>query len=326
MCYPKPGPRCSAYAAAAYARAHQQVLDAFMTNKKDENIDALRKKRDKAKKEYDITPAGINELKRQIAESTNSWGEEKLKQLQEERTRRIKAVKNKKQVTHRSKTTQKYVNNKFSTTGEQITPMTYSHPDLLNSINDSEKWSRDLTDEEISTMAWYSQAGFTDINGELSNPNYEPDTQKYSKDRTNKAIEALDSAFKKYHPNHDGVIVYRRHHFYTENGKHASLSVEDIQKQFTPGETYTPPFYLSTSLDPENLPTSNGGVAGLQILTKTGAPVTAISSQGPREYEFIIPRNTKFKIISNNTTMITKDRSGKTVEINIIQLEEITES
>jgi len=325
MCYPKPGPRCSAHAAAAYAKAHQKVLHAFMNNKKDPELDRLIKLRNKAQQEYRITPAGIEEYARQVAENNppKQWDIDKLAELKKMRADRIALVKDDRTVNHRKQPEQTYISTQLSNQGDELIPMSFDHPDLLASLKDSERWSHTLSDKEIATVAWYSQAGYADINGHLSVENFNPRYKTYPDGKLQEAVDVMDSAFEKYVPSPHGVVVHRRHHFYTDDGHHTTLTVEEIQKQFPAGSTYEPGFYLSTSLDPDNISVASSGVAALQILTRTGVPVTSISSQGPSEFEFITPRNAKFKVVANDIKMKTKNRQGETVEINVIQLEEI---
>lgn len=324
MCYPKPGPRCSANAAAAYAKAHQKVLHAFMSNADDKVLEKLRKMREKAQKEYDITPAGIRDYERRQEEHPSDYNKEQLDKLKQKRAARIALVKNVGQVKHRTPTNHPYASTAFSSTGDKIQSMSYDHPDLLTSIQSSQQWAYKLNDEEIATMAWYSQAGYADINGHLSNNGNNPYARRENTpEKIDKAIQVMDAALKKHEPNGDGVTVYRRHHFYNEEGRHATLPLTEIQEKFPVGSEYEPKFFMSTSLDPANLPNSDGSSAALQILTKTGAPVTAISSQGPREYEFVLPRDAKFKVIANDVKMKTKNRKGEESEITVIQLQEI---
>ncbi len=324
MCYPKPGPRCSAYAAAAYAKAHQKVLDAFMGDKADPELNRLVKLREKARQEYAITPAGIREKERAYNSNPTEWAKAELQKVKEERERRLQAVKDKKPTAH------KLLNQKIIYTptpalqnGDTPEEMRYSHPNLLTSLKDSEKWAHNLTDEELETVAWYSQGGFGNVNGHLSNPEHTP-LRGYSKKKIEKAVKILDKAFSKYEPNVEGVTVYRRHLSWTGDYSYENLSSQEIQKRFQPGTIYRNPSYLSTSLNPDNLPTNDETVTGMEILTKTGVPITSVSSQGPREYEFIIPRGKAFKIISNDVKVSRYDRMKKeNVNVVIIRLEEI---
>lgn len=324
MCYPKPGPRCSAHAAAAFAKAHQKVLHAFMNNTDDAKLEKLRNLREKAQKEYDITPAGIRDYERRQEEHPSDAGKEQLDKLKQKRAARIAQVHNVKQVKHRTPANDQYRSTFFSKTGDEVTPMSYNHPDLLTSMQHSQKWAYKLNDEEIATMAWYSQAGYADINGRLSSNGSDPYARRNAApEKSDKAIQIMDAALNKYEPTTGGVIVYRRHHFYNEEGRHVTIPLTEIQAQFPVGSEYEPNFFMSSSLDPANLPPKDGGSAGLQILTKTGAPVTAISSQGPREYEFVIPRGAKFRVVANDVKMKTKNRQGEASEVTVIQLEEI---
>lgn len=327
MCYPKPGPRCSSHAAATYAKAHQKVLAAFDANHKDPDLDKLVAIRKKAEQEYKITPAYFEKLERAIAEEPQRahWHEDELASAKKERQRRLDAVKGKKPVNHRKAKPEKYVSTKFFNSGDHATKLSYNHPDLTSSIEESTNWSSNLTDEEISTLAWYSEAGFTVVNGHLSATVNPYKDKNISDDHIENSIKIMDSALAKHAPNSEGVIVYRRHHNYNSEGYHEKITPELIAEKFPVGSVYEPGFYLSTSLDPDNLQIKDSANFNLQILTKTGAPLTAISSQGPREYEFITPRTAKFRVVANDVKVTRTGRFNKDEQstITVIQLEEI---
>jgi hypothetical protein len=322
MCYPKPGPRCSPHAAAAYSKAHQNVLYAFMNNKKDPELDKLIKIRDKAYKEYEITPAGIRAAEIQYQENPSAWATEKISVLKNIRNQRLAAMKNSTEIKHRINKIDNYDSHTFSQEGDTIVSMSFNHPDLENSINDSRKWSYQLNDEEIATVAWYTGAGYYSVNQYL-NSDKNTIANHPDKERLNRAIEVLDNALSKHIPDETGMIVYRRHTFFNQDNSLSKLTEEEIKQKFLPGSIYEPDFYLSTSLNPDNLPdTSTGTTAALQILTKKGVPVTSISSKGPLEFEVIIPRNTKFRVIANDISMM-RDQNNEIIKVNVIQLEEI---
>lgn len=326
MCYPKPGPRCSSHAAAAYAKAHQKVLAAFDKDRRDPNLERLVAIRNKAEQEYKLTPAYLKKLERSIAEKLHraEWDRDQLAFLTEERQRRLDAVKDKKQINHRKNKSGKYVSKRFFSTGDRAEKLSYDHPDLTASIADSTEWSRQLTDEEISTLAWYSEGGYSIVNGHL-NATVNPYKEKGITDEyVEESIAIMDSALAKHNPNSEGVMVYRRHHNYNSEGYHEKITPEAIAEKFPVGSVYEPGFYMSTSLDPDNLQTKDSANFNLQILTKTGAHLTAISSQGPREYELVTPRTAKFRVIANDVKVKRTSRfSDEQTTVTVIQLEEI---
>jgi len=323
MCYPKPGPRCSAHAAATFAKAHQAVLSAFMDNRKDPELEKLIAVRRKAEAEYKLTPAYLKSLERQIKKNpTQEWHAEEYETLSQERSRRLAAVADRKVITHRKAPKAAYTSPTFFKTGDTLEEMHYKHADLLNSMADSQNWSAKLDDTEIATLRWYSEDGYADINGHLS-ASKNPYAKNVAPETLDAAVTILDDAFAKHEPAEEGVMVYRRHHLYDEKGYHSSDDAQNLDKHFPVGSTYEPKFFMSTSLNPQDLPSKDNINVSLQILTKSGAPITAISSQGPREYEFIIPRGAKFEVVANDVKVKKVNKKGEAVELTIVQLREI---
>lgn len=328
MCYPKPGPRCSSHAAAIYAKAHQAVLDAFyMKNVPAAEVDALIKVREKAEKEYKITPAGILEMERRLAESPDSvYLQEELQKFKNLRKKRLAAVKDREQVKHRvGKQPIVYTPSFFGKDGDEVKKLRYTDPNVEASMEDSRRWSATLTDEEFETVTWYSQAGYGMVNGYLKSTvrKNSSDYEHYVKSkRVQKRIELLDSALAKHTPYDEPVMVYRRQlHYNSEGGLDHTMTLDAIKNRYPVGSVYEPGFYMSTSLDPDNLP-SSGFVTALQIRTKTAVPLTSVSSHGPREYEFLIPRDAKFRVVANDVVMKRLNK-GEFEEVMVVQLEEL---
>jgi hypothetical protein len=325
MCYPKPGPRCSAYAAEKVAVARRNVF-ILLPNLKDDysSYEKAMKVLEKAQKEYEITPAGIHELEHELKQNPNS--EHCKLQLEEAvalRQARLDAAKqaNKIERNHSQKTSPFiYERTALSQDGDELTPLSDNDEVITTMLNESKIWSRRLTTEEIAAVKRYTQGDYADVNGSLSNPDYI--TEYASAEATQESIRLLDSAIKKSDFNRD-VVVYRRHFMFDEKGGMRDIPFEEQQKIFSVGKVYEPGFFMSTSLDPSNAPPSEGGITVFfEIKAKRAASVSVVANSGTNEREFILPKDGKYKIIAN-TNKVTIDKKGDPRTLTVIQLEEI---
>ena len=74
MCYPKPGPRCSAHAAAALKKANEAFKEAALSRDEEATI-AARENLTKASDEFYMTPKGQDYLKAKIKETGDPSGD-----------------------------------------------------------------------------------------------------------------------------------------------------------------------------------------------------------------------------------------------------------
>lgn len=345
MCYPSPGPRCSASAAAKVAKA-RHICFIYLRDRKtarDEGViesdfdyngfETAMKAVDKATAEYSITPAGIKELEQTVVENPSSASAinelEKAKTL---RAARIAAVKDKGKIatesTHKvifNTGKDKYSNCNLSENGAVLNTIDEYSPNINVMLKDSEAWSHKLNANEIEAVQWYTRGGYADVNGSLVNSNYKNlafNATHYNENRTKDAIKDLDSALSKVDANRD-VVVYRRHFIYNSDGIYVDTSLAEKQELFPVGSTYEPKFFMSTSLNPDNAPTSDSGsVIFLEIKAKRAASVSTIANSGTREQEFLLPRDGKYKVVGNSSKVtINNNRENQT--LTVIQLEEI---
>lgn len=332
MCYPKPGPRCSAHAAARVAKARQTCLiDIDKRRISDEHYSLYEKHRkalDKAEQEYSITPAGIRELERDLLTSPTS--ERTRQQLEEAKTlraARLDAIKGdrteRKHNVKKLTDSIKYPHAFLSQDNADLYDIAEDDPRIETIIAESEAWTHKLTVEEMDTIRWYTQDGYSYINGNLSNPNYVPVMNDMDESRVKSSIKELDSALEKSKIDRD-VIVYRRHFLYDDKGDFKDLTIEEQQDMFSKGSIYEPGFYMSTSLNPNNAPPSDGGfTVCFEIKARTAASLSVVANSGASEQEFLLPRTGKYRVVDNSKRINFHGKWQDDRKLTVIQLEEI---
>jgi hypothetical protein len=335
MCYPKPGPRCSASAAAKVATARKACFvylkeKSRATDKSNYNdFESLMKIVKQAQAEYEITPAGIKELERSVAQYPDSKSNiNKLAEAKTLRAARISAAKAKnkdKEIvdsSHKIKfnnSINNYSIKNLSQNSDTLHAIEVDSPDIDLMIKEGEAFSHKLDANEIETLQWYTREGYADVNGSLSNP----DSKEYSydKEKAKEAVHYLDSAFAKVAAARE-FIVYRRHFLYEEDGKFDTKTLKEKQELFAVGSTYKPNFFMSTSLNPDNAPPNDDGfVVFMEIKAKRAACLATIANSGTQEQEFLLPRDAKYKVVGNSNKITVKEQEGRT--LTVIQLEEI---
>lgn len=346
MCYPKPGPRCSASAAARLARAKHAAYSYFMSSKdsgsKDwDELDALSKARDEAQQEYNITPAGIKALERQLAASPGSAHvQQKLEDAKAERASRLRAIKavdegdGSAEEGHQGQPAApgsiRYANSKLSGENAVLRPSAPNSADVEALLDESEAWVNKLSSDEIEALHWYSMGGYADINGTLSRDDWGGEKAD------ERVIALLDSALAKTDADKQ-VVVYRRHFFYNdaedspenenEESLWANLTFEEQAAQFPVGSVYKPGFFMSTSLNPSNIgmpmrKEEKSFMVRLEILTRRGAAMPAVSNGATSEQEILLPRDAAYRVV-NNDQRISIGRKGEVNQVRVIQLEEL---
>ena len=204
--------------------------------------------------------------------------------------------------------------------------------DVVALLDESEAWVTKLTSDEIEALHWYSMGGYEEINGGFSNPN-----RKGSPDGAGgfkiaapaKTIELLDSALNNVDSSKQAV-VYRRHFFYDKQDPEntfASRSFEEQAAHFPVGSVYKPSFFMSTSLNPSNIgmPMRKEGksfMVRLEILTRRGAAMPAVSNGATSEQEILLPRDGAYRVV-NNDHRISVNSHGEVEQVRVIQLQEL---
>lgn len=347
MCYPKPGPRCSSYAAKAYARAQilcsTMMVDLSLDDPKDrEKFDRTLALRAKAEREYYATPAGIAILERKIRDNDSPYQIEKLSQklqdAKEYRAHLLSLVKMKDQGdldTHnKDKTAPRYEKLGFATefapadqprlgwsthaldkdSAEQAAQVRQIGQ-FLNRASDS--WVKRLTPEEIATLSW-----LTDDGSHIMSEHAAGNSEKVAKltsippEELDRRLAIIKEACKKAPKLKSPVILYR------------GLQREapfDLEKVKETGE-YVAPTALSASLNP--------GVANsfgykniiLEFKTRKFPTPTNFSYQHHKESEVLVPPGAKFRLVGVQEGVKAGWTEDTLVEgYTVVQLEEVEE-
>ena len=332
MCYPKPGPRCSSHALIQLTKARHKLLklseekvEASDEDKHYIKFEKLYAHVQAAQQEYSITLASIKAQEKYLLEKPDDiFARNQLEQAKALRKARLAAMKNVQERNHRSPQSTSYTFSKqgLSADGEKLFPLKQIHPDILTMMKESEKWSHHLTDEEIDSVRRYSQGDYSHINGSLLSTNYKPQYGEYSKNRTLQDIKNIDSALAKHNVDRE-VVVYRRHLLCNDDGSMQQKTLAEQQEIFQVGSVYEPGFYQSTSLDPQNAPTDNDSVVFFEIKAKRAVPIAVVASQGTNEKEYLLPRDTKYRVVANTNKVHIMENADKPTILTVIQLEEI---
>lgn len=346
MCYPKPGPRCSSYAAKSYARAQiacsTMVVDLSLEDPKDrETFDTMLARRDKAKREYFATPAGIATLEQNLRDATSDYQKEDLqRQLQDAKDYRahllslVKAKDTGDIGSHNdSKTVPQYGKLGFTTEFARADEdrLGWSAHAISEDVDENERtrikkvgqfltrastvWMDKMTPEEVSTMSWLTNDG-SHIMVEHTAGNSEKISRITSipPEELDRRLDIITSACNKAPRLKEPVVLYRGLQ------REAPFDLEEVKKT---GE-YTAPTALSSSLNP--------GVANsfgykniiLEFKTRKFPTPTNFSYQHHKESEVLIPPGAKFKLVGVQEGV----RAGWTKDTlvdgyTIVQLEEV---
>lgn len=333
MCYPKPGPRCSSHAAYILAENRRKALSLLENSKvNDKEFEKVSKKLREAELEYSITPAGLDELRKYSENSSHSKA--KYETAVALRKARMDALKEQQQDfkirNHSNKTEQyEYSQIQLSKNGDIIQKIDLNSLDITKAIEDSRSFSKKLTSSEQASLRRYSQGEYDSINTVLSN---NPRSSKFDKKSVLEDIANIDSALSKQPKREKPVIVYRRHFSYNDEGHWAQNSLEEQRKSMPVGSIFEPGTFLSTSLRASNLSemsqSNDNEIYRFEIKSYSAASLNSISAQGPNESEFLLPRNAKYRVVSNDTRLTIQDvknHKDYAYDVIVFQLEEILE-
>jgi len=331
MCYPKPGPRCSAHARTAYVKARYRYLQAPLGDY--DNRISLKDDLEKAEHDFYMTPAGFRELERLISvggrtEVNSQDPAYVLKHSKEARRLSLEELK-------------------AADQGDIKHELTYNH-DLITSalpttflrskrvrrgwkeadkgdlcaayIEYSATWVDRLSPEEIAAARWLTSNGSSEM-AEYLTGNITPSAYAQFKGegiegkrkRIEKNISFLDAALAK----HTGEerIVYRgvSDYFFPKEVKDTQFTEDYAKtlKKFTDSlkEKGTIEFnsYLSTSLDSNIAANFGTNDVIFEMKTSRAVPVGVASAWQATEREMIIPRNTKFRIVNILENVVYED-------------------
>lgn len=321
MCYPKPGPRCSAHAAAL-------LLKAKIANRENSSFEtkiALKE----AQEVYDSTPAGQKELQRRIRQQEHARNQKGIAEFSDRLEAGVKArayqlslsgLADKGDMEHPystklAKTAPPSFDNHYDFDKENIAP---NSPEMNQILEDSNSWIHTLNSDEMEAVAWYTSSGSGTINNRLLGVE-----DKYNFGETPEQIEMsvnhLDSALAK--ATHDEPVNLWRG-VSNEALEAMDMEPEDfVDKYCQPGGVYAPGVFMSTTADFKTAVGFSGGVV-FQMKAKTAGSAVNVSAWGIRETEYITPRTAKYRVISVEQAQ-RSITSKYTKTYHVVQLEEI---
>jgi ADP-ribosyltransferase exoenzyme len=336
MCYPKPGPRCSAHAAKKLAEA--RLLARIERSNNYNDFAKYQKLAEDAQKVYDATPAGITELKRRVAQSKNSVHITRLKLAQETRKQQLEALKRADEGDIKHSDTfeeTSYGINEFLPKNKTRKALKDDSEIMKKFLEDSHNWVSQLTTEEIEAVAWFTSDGSTSLNNYVVGQE-DRSPFHYSKTYLEKQKKSLESALSKINRS-EPVIVYRGVKKETlEKLLNSSiinkledledledLKTKDIEKVFEKGKTLTSPTFMSASPDPYIATKFSHGVV-FEIKSYSAAPAVTLSAWNFAENEMVLPRDKEYKIV-NVLQKVNFEKRGDndSQKITVVQLEEV---
>lgn len=298
MCYPKPGPRCSGYAARklalAEAVAAEHISDMTQFFAAQEAVKAARS-------EFDATPAGLKALELLLVRENTFGNQQRYREAKHTYTSRLLALK----AADRNIEHDVHIEvNKTSPIPTSFLPDDVARKDvsirevLEVSAKESEPWVNELNDSELAVMRWMTDRGAVEMNTHLGGSN---DYSHYSQHDLSLLQNQLDTAFDKL-PSQKSRVMYRgiRKGLLPVEIAESYRIPDEVKQQiilekFQEGATYRNEFYMPTSLQPEaTMRFADIGMV-MEIKTSRSAPVSALSLF-PREAERIIPRGVEYKV------------------------------
>jgi hypothetical protein len=339
MCYPFPGPRCSSYAARA-------LTEAKITARKDPSNIEAREALDAAQLEYDATPAGMRELKRRIGQydgNAKTEYELRLSLGEAKRAERLLLIKAKDRgdIKHQRKSSPDTMFpssfHRFADNHDNEPEIRHDSAEMKQLVADSHNWIEKLNDEEIEAVSWYTSNGSTVITKHLtgnSDPFYlkdyiddetaeqfderEADAAQAHVEYLDRTVKDLDSALAKG-KRQTPIKVYRGLSFHVIESEGYKFDKIDkyVADKFPVGGTFISPVFMSSSLEHKKAKGFESSGVLLEVMGKTVGPVSNVSAWGVTEKEYVLPRNTAYKVRAVKTFTDKHE-----IERFIIQLEE----
>lgn len=354
MCYPKPGPRCSAHARTSLLRAKDRVMGASPFDNP-EHYMKMKEAEKKAKDSFDATPAGQRYLKRRIVQGMDKDGSyaARLELGKLRREEMLKEFKDNQTVEDSHSFTEEEeqgIITRFHEATEHDFPEKGSArvgwdreggrrsaitPQIEAMVDDSSRWLSSLSADEHEAVSWFTSDGFSAVNSHLQGRELPDYMTKYSTEHVEKTAELLSSAIDK-NSSEEPVIVWRglsMDHFGDAEEKYPDADFReamllDAKDRFKVGEEWSPGVPMSTSYDPSAGKSFSTSRVILEIKSKRQAPVCVASAWGVSEREAITHPESRYRVVAveENARFISEGRDGKQVESEclVIQLEELT--
>jgi hypothetical protein len=355
MCYPKPGPRCSAHAKAKYVSLLQKQKAARDSNSLTwEQSQHLKTAVNAAELDYDSTPVGQARLELRIKQGMSRDGdiEERLENARALRAMQLQAVK----AEDAGDVHNHEDANLEWTRGDFLSKRAHrkdwksekSQKSVKKYIEYNQAFIQKLSTEESMALYWHTSDGSVVVNSEIhgkiktssekwtyaNNTNHAL-SKKYSKTMIQNQMKTLDGIFAKHSLN-EPTVLYRG---IGSNGFPKELTGKDedspelaayLAEKYPVGKEVVIPEYMSASADPAVAHNFSGFQSVvLEVKTKSAVPVGLVSAWNASEREFLVNRDGKYKVVS-----VLKDVTYKNVfnsyapspdneHVTVIQLEEV---
>jgi len=327
MCYPKPGPRCSSYAATRLAKAKT----ALETQKEQSFADyqKLSAVVEEAQTEFDITPAGLRFLEDEVLQGEHKADEQAryvyAVALRKQRLEQVKALDPKAEPHSHSIY---YSPSRSVAFLDPNTPRVDEDPKELRNrmTSEAEAWLSHMSEEEMTQMRWMTDYGAMEANTHIGGSNdYTILKGVYTPQDIERRMKEADSAISKYDSKQE-EIVYRgvrqgalpKHMINNYRVSNEEKKAEYL-KAFTVGKTIGSKFYMPTSSQPSLASGFSDFDVVLEIKTVKSVPVSSLSIS-PRENERLIGRNSAFKVLNIHENVPFGTRG---VRKTVIQLEQL---
>lgn len=354
MCYPKPGPRCSAHAKTKYVSLLQKQKAARDGNSISwDQRQKLQAAVDAAELDYDSTPVGQARLELRIKQGMNRNGDitERLENARALRAMQLQAIKaedagdiNNHENSDAGWSTGGFLSKRAQ---RKAWKSEKTQKSVKKYIDYNQAFIQKLSTEESMALYWHTSDGSLVVNSHLHNQleksadnlNYDNHadglSKKYSKAMIKNQIKTLDSIFTK-HQLKEPTVLYRGvgANSFPKEIKNASEDSpefnEFIAKKYPVGKTINIPEYMSTSADPAAAHNFSGMQSVvLEIKTKSAVPVGLVSAWNASEREFLVNRDGNYRVVSVLKDVTYKDvlnsfaPSPDNENVIVIQLEEI---
>lgn len=303
MCYPKPGPRCSAHAAASLSKAITEARES-----KDQTFAdyaRLQTKVEEAEREYYATPAGQKVLDQMISE--NAAGAKLKKERGKlDRTAALAALKTADagDIKHTSAAplVSPLSSTEFQSAGDSRKASEEGGDQIRLLIDQSTQWTEKLTLDELTAVHYYTGAGASRINRQLAGAT-PLETRKQPLTSAKNSIAHIDSALSKYTAA-EPVITYRgvsdwfydKHNVTRYGPTEQSDILEAVYKDYPVGSEVQLSSFTSVSYDPSSASRFARSQIVMEIKTSHAVPIVNISEQNTREREGLLPRTAKLRV------------------------------
>lgn len=334
MCYPYPGPRCSSHAAKALARAQIACQNATFTKnvpheQKMKELDKLIARRDKAQKEFDATPAGMEILKQEIASGDTYTQERAKKRLREGkalRAHRLRLVKMKdigegpkahSDVRMSSLYQKLGIREDFdATTSDRVGWQPSSDQFKATSallVKASDAWMQRLSPEEVHAIKWLTSDG-TEVLSRKAYGSPPKINHRLSDEEVSRREELVKSAFDKAPLMPKPVVLYRG------VGTNIPFDTEAVLRD---GE-YVAPCVQSATVNPGVANSFGYKSIVLEMKTRRFPTPTNFASNGPREAEIMIAPGSRWKVTGvQRDVRFGWDSEHMVDGYTVIQMEEV---